>query len=77
MIVTVVGWKFESLIEANDTISRINKFYGIPEKPSNITQNYAMYVPMNMFGTTFYYILQSDDIQLVLGEPWEFIVDIA
>lgn len=76
MIATVLGWKFMNLSEANDSIQRINNFFGVPANPTNITQNYAMYVSMEMFGSTFYYILQSDDIQQVLGEPWEFIVDI-
>ena len=76
MIVTVLGWKFMSLQEANDSITTINTHYGVPAFPTNVTQNYTMYVPMDMFGSTFYFLLQRDDLQVGLGEPWEFIIDI-
>jgi hypothetical protein len=76
MIVTVLGWKFMSPQEANDSITRINTYYGVPTSPTNVTQNYTMYIPMDMFGSTFYFLLQRDDLQVVLGEPWEFIINI-
>jgi hypothetical protein len=75
MIIEVLGWKFETLKEANDAVTRINNYYGVPYTPNSTTKDYAFYVTMPMFGTEFYYMVQSDDLQVVLGEPWLFIID--
>jgi len=69
----MLGYKYNTEIEAINAQKSCNTFYGIPKSKNDVTQNWCSYE----FSETdnFWYIVYDESLEPILGKPIEF--DIA
>lgn len=68
----VKGYKYDTEQEVTEAQSQIDKYYGIPKKPTSVTRHYTGYEFASQNSPTFYYIVYHESIEVVLGPPTEF-----
>jgi hypothetical protein len=69
------GYKYTTEIEAKAAQKACNAYYGIPKTPEDITQNWVEFQKADLNVPKFWYITYDESLQVVLGEPTEFIVE--
>jgi hypothetical protein len=68
----IKGWKFETEESANDAVQLCNTYYGIP---TPLNPQLVAWCAYNYDGT-IWYISYDETIEVVLGEPIEFEINI-
>ena len=64
----MLGYKYNTEIEAINAQKKCNAFYNIPKNKTDITQNWCSYE----FSENFWYIVYDESLEAILGEPIEF-----
>jgi hypothetical protein len=72
----IIGYKFNTINDAQIAIQNCNTYYGIPISPSSTTQNWVEYKTSELDNPVFYYINYLDSLQPVLGSPNEFYIKV-
>jgi len=67
----MVGYKYNTEQEAIDAVALCNEYYGIPVSEDSVTQTFTDYFYNESIG---YYIIYSEELQQVLGNPQEIII---
>ena len=71
----IKGYKFTTESQAKAAQKACNDFYRIPKTPEDITQNWVEFQKADLNVPKFWYITYDESLQVVLGEPTEFIVE--
>jgi hypothetical protein len=66
------GYQYNTEQEAITARESVDKFYGIPVAPNDITQNWCDYQFADLNTPQFWYIVYDDTLLPVLGTPTEF-----
>lgn len=67
----MLGYKYNTESEAQNAVTQCNLHYGYP-KIDSITNSWCGYIFSELDG--FYYIPHDNSLNIVLGEPIEFII---
>jgi len=68
----MLGYKYNTELEAINACEACNAFYGIPVAPDDVTQNWVDYQFAELNNPQFYYIVYNETLLPVLGQPVEF-----
>lgn len=69
----MIGYKYNTEIEAINAQKNCNAFYDIPKNKTDITQNWCNYIYDQ---NNFWYIVYDESLEPILGEPIEFDITI-
>jgi hypothetical protein len=72
----VKGYKYLSEQDAINAREACDAHYGIPVSPDDITQNWIDYKVAELDNPIFWYITHDDSLDVVLGNPETFDVEI-
>jgi hypothetical protein len=72
----VTGYKYTTEQEAIDARESCDTYYGIPVSPDDVTQNWVDYQEASLNTPIFWYIKHDDSLNVVLGTPDTFDVEI-
>lgn len=68
----MLGYIYNTEIEAINAREACDTYYGIPVSPDDVTQNWVDYQFAEFNNPQFYYIIFDESLKVVLGEPSEF-----
>lgn len=68
----MLGYKYNTEVEAITAREACDSFYGIPVAPDDITQNWVEYKFAEFNTPKFWYIVFDESLLPVLGQPVEF-----
>jgi len=68
----VTGYTYTTELEAITAREQVDKYYGIPISPNDITQNWADFQIAELNDPVFYYIVYDESLEIVLGRPISF-----
>lgn len=74
-MITFLGYKYNTEIEALNAVQLCNTYYGIPVSPDDITTNYCYYFFGQDTISSFYYINYYESLVVVLGQPTTITID--
>lgn len=66
------GYQYESQQNVITAQIAINKYYGIPVNPTDVTQNWVDYQYAELNTPSFWYIVYDESLLPILGQPSEF-----
>ena len=69
---SINGYKYTTEQEAIAAQTQCDAFYGIPKKPTDITQHWIGYQFAELNEPKFYYITFDESLIPILGTPSEF-----
>lgn len=72
----VIGYKYLSEQDAINAREACDAHYGIPVSPDDITQNWIDYKVAELDNPIFWYITYDDSLDIILGNPQTFDVEI-
>lgn len=68
----MLGYKYNTEVEAITAREVCDAFYGIPVAPDDVTQNWVEYSFAELNTPQFWYIVYDESLLPVFGEPIEF-----
>jgi hypothetical protein len=68
----ILGYQYITEQEAQNAVNLCNTYYGIPQAPNDITQNWCDYSYADLNIPHFWYIKYAESLLVVLGEPTTF-----
>ena len=74
--IEVLGYKYNTELEAISARESVDSYYGIPVSPDDVTQNWVEYNEASLNEPIFWYINANETLNVVLGEPYVFSVNI-
>jgi hypothetical protein len=72
----ITGYKYDTEQEAIDAREACDAYYGIPVSTDDITQNWVDYQMAEFNDPIFWYIRYDDSLDVVLGTPEIFDIEI-
>ena len=72
----IIGYKYTTEQDAIKAKKDCNAYYGIPISPNEVTQTWVDYEVAELNNPIFWYIRHNDSLNVVLGEPETFEVEI-
>lgn len=68
----ILGYKFDTQLEADLAVIQCDSFYGIPRSPEDVTQHWTDYQLAEFNLPQFWYIYFDESLVPVLGQPTNF-----
>jgi hypothetical protein len=72
----MIGYKYQTEQEAIEARKQCADYYGLPKSPEDVTQFWVDYQVASLDTPIFWYIIYDKTIEVVLGEPIEFEINI-
>jgi len=69
----MLGYQYQTEQEAQTARKQCADYYGLPKSPEDVTQYWVDYQE----GDGFWYISYDESIEVVLGEPEEFEINLG
>ena len=68
----IIGYKYNTEIEAQDARKQCADYYGLPVSPEDVTEYWIDYIKASLNNPVFWYIVYDESILDILGQPTEF-----
>ncbi len=72
----ITGYKYTTEQEAIDARKQCADYYGLPKSLDDITKYWVDYQETELDNPVFWYIVFDESIRIILGEPYQFEVNI-
>lgn len=68
----IIGYKYNTEIEAQEARKKCADYYGLPKSPEDTTIYWVDYNVASLNDPIFWYIIYDESILDILGQPTEF-----